>query len=100
MVSQKICNEDFVMLDFQVSHMLYWQFQFQNKFLINCLAEVYIYIGFWTLKVKCTQYGIFGQTALKTAKGNVFFEVEWDMPQFSVGFENLKGLPQPLSTSP
>jgi hypothetical protein len=30
--------------------------------------EVNIYIGFWTLKVKCTQYGICSQAAFKNAR--------------------------------
>jgi hypothetical protein len=30
---------------------------------------VNIYIGFWTLKPKCTQYGLYEQTAFKKCKG-------------------------------
>jgi hypothetical protein len=30
--------------------------------------EMNIYIGFWTLKMKCTQYGLYGQAAFKNAK--------------------------------
>jgi hypothetical protein len=30
--------------------------------------EVNIYIGFWTLKMKCIQYGLYGQAALKNAR--------------------------------
>ena len=30
--------------------------------------EVNIYIGFWTLKMKCTQYGLYGQAAFKNAR--------------------------------
>ena len=35
------------------------------------------YIGFWTLKVKCTQYGFFEQATFKNAR-EIFFEVERD----------------------
>jgi hypothetical protein len=38
-----------------------------NQLLIY-LMEVTIYIGFWTLKMKCTQYGSCGQVACKTAR--------------------------------
>ena len=30
--------------------------------------EVKIYIGFWTLKPKCTQYGLYEQATFKNAK--------------------------------
>ena len=30
--------------------------------------EVNICIGFWTLKMKCTQYGLYGQAAFKDAR--------------------------------
>jgi hypothetical protein len=36
--------------------------------------EVNIYIGFGTLKVKCTQYGICVQVAFKNARGRIFSE--------------------------
>ena len=32
--------------------------------------EVNIYIGFWTLKMKCTQYGLYGQVAFQECKGH------------------------------
>ena len=35
--------------------------------------EVNIYIGFWTLKVKCTQHGICGEVAFKNARANMRF---------------------------
>ena len=35
--------------------------------------EVNIYIGFWTFKMKCTQYGICGQVAFKNARASVIF---------------------------
>ena len=31
--------------------------------------KVNIYIGFWTLKMKCIQYGLYGQAAFKHARG-------------------------------
>ena len=34
--------------------------------------EVKIHIGFGTLKMKCTQYGICGQVAFKNARAMVF----------------------------
>ena len=37
--------------------------------------KVKIYIGFWTLKVKCTQYKIMWINGLQKYKGNGFFEV-------------------------
>ena len=30
--------------------------------------DVNIYIGFWTLKMKCTQYGLHGKAAFKNAR--------------------------------
>jgi hypothetical protein len=30
--------------------------------------EVNTYIGFWTLKAKCTQYGLYGRATFKNAK--------------------------------
>ena len=35
--------------------------------------EVNIYIGFWALKVMCTQYGICSQAAIKNARA-IFFQ--------------------------
>jgi hypothetical protein len=37
--------------------------------------EVNKYIGFWTLKMKCTQYELYGQMTFKNAKAIYFFEV-------------------------
>ena len=33
-----------------------------------------VYIGFWTLVVKCTHYGFCGQVAFKNARTMVFFK--------------------------
>ena len=35
--------------------------------------EVSIYIGFWTLEMKGTQYGIHEEVAFKNARAMVFF---------------------------
>ena len=37
--------------------------------------EVNIYIGFWTLKMKCTQYELYEQTCFKNARAILLFEV-------------------------
>ena len=37
--------------------------------------EVNIYIGFWTLKMKCTQYGLYEQATSKTARAIFLFKV-------------------------
>ena len=34
--------------------------------------EVNLYIEFWTLKMKCTRYGLYGQVAFKNARA-IFF---------------------------
>jgi hypothetical protein len=41
--------------------------------------KVNIYIGFWTLKMKCTQYGLYEQAAIKNSRASLFFEIgaEW-----------------------
>jgi hypothetical protein len=63
-------------------------------------VEVNIQIGFWTLKVKCTQYGFCGQAAFKNARGFFFIEVERGRQQFSGwitdlwSFSSFVGLPK------
>jgi hypothetical protein len=51
--------------------MFYWWFHSEkenpNQLLIYSM-EVNMYIGFWTLKPKCTQYGLCGQATFKNAK--------------------------------
>jgi hypothetical protein len=42
-------------------------------------------IGFWTLKMKCTQYGLNGQATFKIARAISFIEVGRSGHQFSVG---------------
>jgi hypothetical protein len=37
--------------------------------------NIYIYIGFWTLEMKCTQYGICGEVAFKNARAMVVLEL-------------------------
>ena len=38
--------------------------------------EMNIYIGFWTLKMKCTQHGLYGQAAFKTARTIYFLKLD------------------------
>ena len=39
---------------------------------VNINVYIYIYVKFWTLKIKCTQYGLY--VAFKyICKGNVIF---------------------------
>jgi hypothetical protein len=52
--------------------------------------EVHKYIGFETLKVKCTQYGICSQAAFKNARA-MFFVFGWDGQLFSGRFEKNPG---------
>ena len=47
--------------------------------------EVSIYFEFWTLKMECTQYGLYGQAALKNASAILIFKVGRSGQQFSVG---------------
>jgi hypothetical protein len=57
--------------DFQVNYMFYWRFHSEkgnpNQLLIYSM-KVNIYIGFWTLKPKCTQYELCGRVTFKNAK--------------------------------
>jgi hypothetical protein len=53
-----------------------------NPLLIYSM-KVNIYIGFWTLKMKCTQYGLYGQAAFKNARAVLFFE-GWSGQQVSI----------------
>ena len=51
--------------------MLYWRFHFKKENpsqLLICSMEVNIYIGFWTLKPKCTQYGLCGRAIFKNSR--------------------------------
>ena len=47
--------------------------------------EVNIYIGFWTLKVKCTEYGICNQAALKNARAKFFLKLGGASSSFRSG---------------
>ena len=63
------------------------------------------YTGLWTLKMKCTQYGICGQSNLQECKGNVSFEVGLDGQKISVGFRKksrsfFRGMPGPYPSPP
>ena len=44
--------------------------------------KVNIYIGFWTLTVKCTQCGLYGKVAFTNARANLFFKAggAWASP--------------------
>ena len=37
--------------------------------------EVDMYMGLWTLKMKCTRYGLYGQAAFKSSRVMFVFEV-------------------------
>ena len=47
--------------------------------------EVNIYIGIWTLEMKCTQYGICGEVAFKNARAIFFLKVGRGGLKFSSG---------------
>ena len=55
--------------------------------------EVNIYIGFETLKMKCTQYGICGQVAFKNASTLVFSKSGGRATIFGRVQEKGRGLP-------
>ena len=66
-----------------------------------------IHVGFWTLKVNCTQYGFLRQAAFKNARAMYFFETKRGGNRFwLVSFNILLfvlfygGLPWSLSISP
>ena len=42
-------------------------------YLLN--GSEHIYSGFWTLKMKCTRYGLYGQVAFKNARVILFLEI-------------------------
>ena len=46
-------------------------------------------IGFWALKLRCTQYGFCGQGSLQECNDNCFFEVGRGRQYFSVGIKNV-----------
>jgi hypothetical protein len=58
-------------------------------YLLGGSAYIYIYIGFETLKVKCTQYGICSEAAFKNAR-TIFFVFGQDGHLFSGGFEKIR----------
>ena len=66
--------------------------------------EVNIYIGFWTLKMKCTQYAICGEVAFKNVRAMIFWKSDGAGRSFRTGPENpdffVGQLPLPESTSP
>src|ERR1700738_1338291 len=71
-------NEDFVIFltsKFIMCFIGGFTLKMKSSQLLIYSMKVNIYIGFETLKMKCTQYGICGQVALKKCKYNSFFEV-------------------------
>ena len=68
--------------------------------------EVHIYIGFETLKVKCTRYGICSQTAFKNARAMFFSKLgragscfRSGSKKSRAGTKNLReGCPRPVLT--
>ena len=46
--------------------------------------ELNIRIGFWTLKIKCTQYGLDEQATFNNARAILFFEIGQSAQQFSI----------------
>ena len=48
-------------------------FQFHFGIEIQITGEVIMYIKIWAFKVKCTHYGICGQTTFKNARAFFFF---------------------------
>jgi hypothetical protein len=59
--------------DFQINYMFYWRFHFEKGIPINCSFTHYelghIYWIWISLKMKCTQYGIYEQTAFNPSEG-------------------------------
>jgi hypothetical protein len=55
---------------------------------ITCLLNKseHAHIGFWTLKMKCTQYGLYGQAAFKNARAILFFEFGRSRQERRMGF--------------
>ena len=45
--------------------------------------KVNICNGFWTLEMKCTQYGICEEVAFKNARAMAFLQVGWGGQRFS-----------------
>ena len=43
--------------------------------------EVNIYIGLWTLKMKCTQFGLYRQATFKNVRAILFSEVGQNMQE-------------------
>ena len=63
--------------------------------------KVNIYIGFWALKVKCTQYGICSQAAFKNARTMFFSKLGGVGSSFQSGSKNSReGYPCPDLTPP
>jgi len=65
--------------DFQVNYMLYWRFYFEKGIPINCSFTHYElgHIYWISLKMKCTQYGIYEQTAFNPGEGQHAWRTNW-----------------------
>ena len=50
--------------------MLHWRFHFDDQIPVNCLLtkSKRAHIAFWTLKLKCAQNGLYGQSGLQECK--------------------------------
>ena len=58
--------------------------------------KVNMYIGFWALKVKYTQYGICNQAAFKNARAMFFLKLGWAGNNFRSGSKiSRDGWPRP-----
>ena len=74
-------NEDFIIfltfkfiICFIDIHLHTFNFTKSNE-LLTYQGEVNMHIKFWAFKVKCTQYGICGQTTFKNARANILLEL-------------------------
>ena len=47
-----------------------------------------IYVGFWTLKMKCSQFELYGEATFKNARAKLFFKVEPAGQRFCSGSKN------------
>ena len=68
----------------------------ESQSIAYSLSEMHIYIGFWTLKVKCTRYA----RDLQECKDIVFLKVGQDGQQFSIGFKKFSTFFKGLAVAP
>ena len=83
----------------------------QKNIFNQIYIEVNMYIGFWTLKMKCTQYGFHEESTFKNAKAVLFLKLGGAGGSFRLEFIYIYNFlggslkvsdcePRPLSTSP